>query len=430
MVNQLLAVGARDHFYRDAERLIQIDVRERKAEKILVNAAVKNPKLSPDGKRVLFNREGERWWRKGYVGERASQVWLYELESGEFKEVLHEGVECMWPLWMANGKGFYFTKGDVHGFDLWRYRFAKEDDKPGAQKQLAGFDEDSIAFPAISRDGKTIVFRHLFDLYRFRPGEDKQPEKIELSLKNDANLPDDVLRRKFTEADEVAFTDDGLEIAFVAGGDVWVMDTKLREPQRVTKTDGYEADVVFAPDGKTLWFTCTTEGQTDVWRASRADAEKFWWQNTQFSIEKITDDQHVESGLRFTPDTKSLIMQQGRGSLVAMKVDSNERSELWSKASAASTTTFQPIVVGSLMRNKTMTSTVKCGSCRSMATWNRQTFRVIPITMATRNFHLTASCSRSPDDASMTKSISITCTCVKPITIRLRASDRWKKHLS
>ena len=121
----LLAVGSRDHFYRDAERLIQIDVRERKAERILVDAAIKNPKLSPDGKLVLVNREGERWGRKVYKGERSAQIWQFDLDSGKFNEVLHEGVECMWPMWMANGKGFYFTKGDVHGFDLWRFRFAK-----------------------------------------------------------------------------------------------------------------------------------------------------------------------------------------------------------------------------------------------------------------------------------------------------------------
>ncbi len=324
----LLAVGSRDHFYRDAERLIQIDVRERKAERILVDAAIKNPKLSPDGKRVLFNREGERWWRKGYKGERSAQIWQFDLDSGKFNEVLHEGVECMWPMWMANGKGFYFTKGDVHGFDLWRFRFAKAADKPGTQKLVAGFDEDSIVFPAISRDGKTIVFRHLFDLYRFQPGQDKQPVKIELSLRNDADLPDDVMRRKFTQADEVAFTEDGLEIALIAGGDVWVMDTKLREPQRVTKTDGYEANLMFAPDGKSLLFTSVNEGQTDVWKATRGDAEKFWWQNTEFTLDKLTDDMHVESDLRFTPDAKHLVMQVGRGNLVTMNMESREKRTL------------------------------------------------------------------------------------------------------
>ncbi len=324
----VLAIGSRDHSHRDAERLIQLDITERKAEKVLANATVENAKLSPDGKQVLFNREGERWWRKGYTGERSAQVWLLDLESNEFKELLHEGVECMWPLWMANGKGFYFTKGDVHGFDLYRYRFAKKDDKPVTQKKLADFEEDSIVFPAISRDGTTIVFRHLFDLYRFQPGVDKLPTKIELKLQADSDLPDEVLRRKYTSADDVAFTDDGLEIALIAGGDVWIMDTKLREPQRVTKSDGYEQDVVFSPDGKSLLYTTVLDGQPDIWKATKKETDKFWWQNKEFVFEKLTDDMHAESELRFTPDAKHLLYQQGRGDLVAMNLASLEKRTL------------------------------------------------------------------------------------------------------
>ncbi len=267
----VLAIGSRDHSHRDAERLIQLDITERKAEKVLANAAVENAKLSPNGKQILFNREGERWWRKGYTGERSSQIWLLDLESNAFKELLHEGVECMWPLWMANSNGFYFTKGDVHGFDLWRYRFAKNENKPVTQKKIVDFEEDSIAFPAISRDGKVIVFRHLFDLYRFQPGVDTLPIKIELKLQTDADLPEEVLRRKYTSADDVAFTEDGLEIALIAGGDVWIMDTKLREPQRVTKSDGYEQDVVFSPDGKSLLYTSVHDGQPDIWKSTKKD---------------------------------------------------------------------------------------------------------------------------------------------------------------
>jgi len=324
----VLAIGSRDHYHRDAERLIQLDVNERSAEKVLVNAAVENAKLSHDGMKVLFNREGERWSRKGYTGERSAQIWIYALDSGEFKEVLHEGVECMWPLWMPNGNGFYFTKGDVHGFDFWRYRFAKGENKPAKQKKLAGFDEDSIVFPAISRDGKTIVFRHLFDLYRFEPGSDELPVKIQLTLQNDADLPDDTMRRKFTSADDVTFTDDGLEIAMIAGGDLWVMDTKLREPRRITKTDGYEQDLIFSPDGQSILFTSTTDGQTDICKVTRTEPELFWWQNKEFKLEKLTDDMHVESNLRFTPDQKQIVYQQGRGDLATLNLASGEKKTL------------------------------------------------------------------------------------------------------
>lgn len=324
----LLAIGLRDHFHRDANRLIQVSVSDQRvAEEIIVDAMAEDAKLSPDGTRILFTREGERWWRKGYEGERSAQVWMYELKSGEFHELLHEGVECMWPIWMPDGKGFYFTKGALHGFDLWRYRFNKRQDKPGKQKKVFGFEDDSIVYPAISRIGKTIVFRHLFDLYRIEVGED-QPTKIDLIVDEDVDLPSDEVRRELSQADEVAFTNDGLEVALIVGGDLWIMDTKLREPKRITATDGYEADVLFSPDGNAIWFTSVTDGQPDIWKATRSDEVKYWWQNDEFKLEQVTDDAHIESELRFTPGGKELVLQQGRGDLVVMDVESRDKRVL------------------------------------------------------------------------------------------------------
>ncbi|QDV27406.1 S41 family peptidase [Aureliella helgolandensis] len=324
----LLATGSRDHFHRDANRLLQVDLTQRRADKVLVDAMVEDPKLSPDGQRVLFTREGERWWRKGYQGERASQIWQLDLKSGEFTELLHEGVECMWPLWMPDGKGFYFTKGDEQGFDLWRYRFPKQNSKPAKQKSIANFPEDSIVFPAIARDGSVLVFRHLFDLYRLRVGKGEQPQRIDLSVAGDVHLPNPELRREISSAEDVSFTADGLEIAFIAGGDVWVMDTVLREPQRVTHTAGYEASVLFAPDGNSIWFTATDAGQVDLWRASRKVGTQFWWENREFTLEQMTQDSHVESRLTFTPDGKSLLLQQGRGDLVVLDLETNQKRTL------------------------------------------------------------------------------------------------------
>ena len=56
--------------------------------------------------------------------------------------------DCRWPLWEPDGQGFYFTNGDMHGFDLWRYRF----DQPEQERceLTADFDEDSVVFPAKS----------------------------------------------------------------------------------------------------------------------------------------------------------------------------------------------------------------------------------------------------------------------------------------
>ncbi len=324
----LLATGSRDHYHRNSTRLLKVHLGERRSDIVLADAMAEDAKLSPDGKKVLFTREGERWWRKGYTGERSAQVWMLDLESGEFTELLHEGVECMWPNWMASGNGFYFTKGSKHGFDLWQYRFAKKKDGKPKQKRVAGFDADSIVYPSISRNGKTLVFRHLFDLYSWSPEEDPTPTKIELAVDGDIDLPNDEQRRELSSASEVAFSDDGLDIAFIAGGDVWVMDTKLREPRQVTSTPGYEESLVFSPDGNALWFTSVTDGKVDIFTATRADDQLYWWQSDEFNITAVTDDTHVEADLTFTPDGKSLVFQQGRGDLVVMNLDSKEKRTL------------------------------------------------------------------------------------------------------
>ncbi|HBE68875.1 MAG TPA: hypothetical protein DDW52_12075, partial [Planctomycetaceae bacterium] len=331
----LLATGRRDHYHRDADRLLKVHLDARRADTVLADAMAEDAKLSSDGGRVLFTREGERWWRKGYEGERSAQVWMLEFESGKFTELLHEGVECMWPQWMAGDKGFLYTKGHPHGFDLWQYRFPKEEGGTPKQKRVAGFDDDSIAFPSISRDGKTIIFRHLFDLYTMRVGKG-EPQKVELVLSDDAQIPSDEQRRELPNASEVAFTNDGLEIAFITGGDVWVMDTKLREPKRITETPGYEKDLLFSADRQSLWFTSNTNGKVDVHMATRKDDELYWWQCDEFNVEPVTDDAHVESNLSFTPDGEHLVFQQGRGDLVVMDLESKTKREIASGFSGIS----------------------------------------------------------------------------------------------
>jgi tricorn protease len=325
--NSVLALGSRDHFWRGPSRMMKIDITKRTAEDVLLDDAASYASLSSDGKSILFVREGERWARKGYVGERAAQIWSLDLETSEVKELLHEKVECLWPIWMPNKTGFYFTKGANKGHDLWSYQFGV-DGQPAQQTKLAGFDHDSIVYPVISRDGSTIVFRHLFDLYSYKPGSGQAPSKLDIKIAADNDLPDDVLRANLTRADDVSFTDDGLEIAMTAGGDLWFMDTELKEPVRATKTDGHEQVPVFSNDGKSLWFTRWTEGQIDIWMMERKDPNLYWWQQKEFVETRITNTPSSKTNLSFTPDGKKLLFQSGRGNLAALNVETKEVTTL------------------------------------------------------------------------------------------------------
>ena len=305
----LLVSADRDHYWRHSERFFRIDAEKRSKEQLLFDGYGRSGAISPDGKRLLFTREGTAWWRKGYRGSQASQIWLYESDSRKFTLLVKEPTGARSPLWAADGKGFYYVGGQSGAFNLW-YR-----ELPGGkERQLTHFDDDSVVTPCIARDGSAIVFRHLFDLYRIRPQEDQAPKRLAISVRADL-ATEETRRRRLDTATEVAFSADGLETAFVAGGDIWVMDTQLREPHQVTDTPEEERDPVFAPDGKSILFVSDSGGQSDLWKAERADAESYWWQNDEFVLTRLTKDPQVEHNLQYSPTGNEVAFVRGRGDL-------------------------------------------------------------------------------------------------------------------
>ncbi len=311
----LLVNANRDHIWRESQRFFRIDSSKRKAEELLFDAYGQDGDLSPDGQKLLYTREGMRWWRKGYYGSRASQVWMYDFETEEHTKLLARETGSCWPLWNAAGDGFYYISEQNGVFNLWRYNLETNE-----EEQLTTFTDDSAVFPCISRDGSTLVFRHLFDFYRFRPGRDNRPKRIKIRNAGDMVTPP-LKRRTLDDASEVAFSNDGLEIAFIAGGDLWVMDTELREPKQVTDTPEEERTPVFSPGGDYILFASDAQGQCDIWRAERADPELYWWQHEQFELKRVTEDAEVERDIRFSPDGERISFVKGLGDLWIMTPD-------------------------------------------------------------------------------------------------------------
>jgi tricorn protease len=316
----LLVTLARDLSWlresRSARHAI-IDANERKAESVLFDDYGFDGVLSPDGQKLLFMREGsESWWRQGFKGSRAGQIWLFNRADGSFKQIISDENENRWPLWKPDGKGFYFVRNG----NLWQHDLTS-----GKHTAITSFKDDLVVFPSISRDGKTLVFRVRFDLYRWHPG-DKEPAKIAIEAVTDATP--DVTRVVLEKATDIHFTPDGLQMAFISGGDVWVMDTELKEPRRVTQTAEEERGVRFAPDAKSLVFVSDAGGQTDVWKAVPADEKKAWFESASFTLTKLTNDPEADSSPRFTQDGKKLAWLRERGDLMLADADGKNAKRL------------------------------------------------------------------------------------------------------
>jgi tricorn protease len=318
----LLIKATRDYFWRHGERFFTVKRHERAAERLLFDDYGSDGTLSPDGKKLLFTREGEPWWRKGYKGSRVTQIWMFERDTQAFTKILHRDFGCRWPMWKPDGKGFYYVGEHARGANLCEYDFTSKTIKP-----LTTFKEDSVVFPSMARDGSLIVFRHLFDLYTYEPASGGMKKRELVHNADRSGRKSDY--RTLTSASAAAFTRDGLEIAFVAGGDLWVMDSELREPRQITNTPEEESSPIFSHDGQTIYFVGSFGSEFAISKATRQDAKRYWWQNRGFNVTSILRFQDRPARLKLSPDGKSLAYVKGRGDLCVVDLAAGEERRVF-----------------------------------------------------------------------------------------------------
>jgi len=274
----ILVRGPRDFPGRRPDRLYQVNLDAKSPEKIAFNAYAQNGKFSPDGKSILFTREGVETYRKGYRGTMSSQVWRWN--SDGFSQTATNDHGCRTPFYYpgdkGESKGFFFTQGSPNGFNLWFH-----DNASDTQRQVTHFTDDSVLQPAIARNGSTIIFRHLFDLYVMPLTQADQttiaPQKLTLFHDEDLDEKTDQ-EMVISKTSDISFSPSGLEIVFTAEGDLWAMDTILKNPHRLTTTAGHEKDVWFSHDGKSILYIYDNGIDTEIRRLKKSKSIQFWWE--------------------------------------------------------------------------------------------------------------------------------------------------------
>lgn len=299
-------------------RLAWISTTERRAERKLFDTEGSEPSLSPDESQLLFTREGENIYRKGVNNTKASQIWLYNFKSGEFKPVVKRLTESCTPLWTPDGGGFYYVSGEGGVMNIRHH-----DLKTGEERPLTFFKDDSVIHPSLSADGNTMVFRHLFDFYSINPKK-SAPTPVKIML-HPSQLPlRPKGRRRYYNScwnndtdGSVSFCDFGMQVAFTTGGDLFVMDTNIKEPVTVHSDSlTHERECVFAPDGKKLFYISDHGDGTALWQAECANTNQFWWENTQFNKKVLLNDSTNRSNLKISPDGEKLSWVEPVGHLV------------------------------------------------------------------------------------------------------------------
>ncbi len=158
------------------------------------------------------------------------------------------------PRWISGGRQLLFTSNRAGPTRLWRA--ARQGGSEPAV--LASLGED-ISFPAVSPDGRQLVFSRSF------------AEANIWSVHGEAHPPAPVKLTAVTQFDSVPeFSPDGSRIAFASDrsgfNEIWVAN---RNGERARQLTSYQGPVTgsprWSPDGKWIAYDSRVEGQPDIY---------------------------------------------------------------------------------------------------------------------------------------------------------------------
>ena len=299
-------------------RIAIVATDRRTAETIPFDAPAQDPAMSPDGKTILFTWRGDELYRKRMrsIGPAAGQIWQYEINTRQFRPLVVRKSDCRSPLWRQDGAGFYYLDAEGGVRNVWYY-----DLSTGKSRKLTDFTDDHVFQPSLSADGKTMVFRQKFDFWRFAPETPGAvPQRIILRPEPGYVERGKAKRRRYdscwnNDSDgDASFCDNGTQIAFTTGGDLYVMDTVICEPTLVHgETRTHERDCVFSPDGRTLYYLSDRGDTSMVMKAEPEDPLKPWWENSSFRKTVVVDGGGQRQLLSISPDGRYLAWQDPCG---------------------------------------------------------------------------------------------------------------------
>ncbi len=297
-------LSKRDQWNSWIQNLYEVPVAGGLPTPMPIDSSVGLATYGPDGHTIAYNRifRNFRSWKR-YNGGLAQQLFTYDFDTRELKQLTNWSGTNSSPMWYGN-RIYYLSDQDAQRrANIWVI-----DPATHQTREVTHFTDYDIDFPALG--GDAIAFQQGGKLYRLDlPGE--HLEEVPFSI------PDDGLRTRPHVADvkgeiraidpagqvDFALAPNGKRTLFSARGDIFSVPTENGATRNLTNTQGADEDhPAWSPDGRMIAYTTDAGGAQQIAiRPAEGGAEKVL---TSFATGYFY-------GPVFSPDGKTLSFSDG-----------------------------------------------------------------------------------------------------------------------
>jgi tricorn protease len=271
---------------------------------------------SPDGKKLAINRKGQTYWRKYYRGSYQTDVTVMDIAAKKFTDVTDFDGMDSWPMWSRDGHIYFVSDRDGNGLtNIWRVG-----ESGGKAEKVTTFTTGDVRWPALSSDGKTIVFEHDFGVWKLDLATRKATLiKLDIAAETQENLAE--VREFNSQVDDYDLAPSGRRIVFTIHGEIFTAPTEEGELRQITDSPWRDKDPQYSPDGKWISFISDRSGREEIYVIASDGAGE---------PQKITDHDTLKFSIAWSPNSKELVFTASDNKLRKYNFDSKQTSDLTS----------------------------------------------------------------------------------------------------
>jgi tricorn protease len=270
--------------------------------------------FSPDGRRLAYNQKAQVYWRKFYRGSMQSDVIVMDASTKKFTNLTDfEGLDS-WPMWARDGQIYFVSDREGGGLtNIWRVP-----ETGGKAVQVTSFKTGDVRWPAISADGKTIVFEHDFGIQKLDVASKRvTPIPLDIAAETQESLSE--VRDYNSQVDDYGLAPNSRRIVFSIHGEIFTAPVEEGDLRQLTDSPFRDRNVEYSPDAKWIAFVSDRSGREELYVVAADGAGE---------TQKLTDLDELKYTYAWSPDSTQIAYTSSDNKLHVVTVASKQSKEI------------------------------------------------------------------------------------------------------